>query len=582
MTLGRWQYAPLLDLRSLEMSIGLTDSAKKEYTIWADLKGTGVISAGTLTIAALTYGDIQSPGDIFMKTFSHFVLNGEDSLVGSVLAVYSIATTCGSGKGEFLPPVTKIIGSCVVGKINANFSVPNEVKTALLTDYLNRGVTGQEAAGNDAHNNPNNAAGTAAICYLNPTVGNTVNGTVTLTLNADKTVTYLANVSGLNSSIAHGVHIHGYGDLRSVSGTSVGSHWKQGSQIHALPENATREMGDLGNMCVADSTGVMYYNYHSGSFSTIDNALGRAIIVPNIRDHGGASDLGVPLSQCIIGLSGPTTAKITFDSNISGNFIDEPKITPSQPHLGKAIDFLQITCPPAAFHNFPSMAYHIESQGKSHLLGEDEDEDEKEEEEHNDDQHQEVKEEGLSEELIKEIEENEKYGQLLLLDLASKRSLRSLSITLVDHNENDWHCESDYNFVSFWFANNMETFFKLLANLVNLESLSLRISPNNDGDDNIDTSHYLVEYLQNQRNLTSFTFRKSLSQDALEYLLQDASSPVKHLNVSYSISVLSGFKADEQEPRTDDESLPRKGTSQGELEGKLEVVYTWDQSHSIS
>eukprot|EP01133_Synstelium_polycarpum_P012643 gene12643-14851_t len=343
--------------------IGLTNAAKKEYTVWSNLTGSGINTAGSHAFAVLQYGDLNATGKIFAgptevftcsppsfigdlgnwestvsgidskKTFTNFALNGANSLVGRVLAIYSTPSTCAppaAKVGDTPADPANIIAKCVVGKINANSTLPKDVLTALPTAYSGT-VSPAQATGNAAHNNPNNAAKTTAVCYLTstgaPTFGD-VNGTVTLTLNADNSITYLATVKGLDTSKAHGIHIHGFGDLRVTLGSSTGGHWKSGAQTHALPENNTRELGDLGNICVTDSQGTMYYNYttsYSGSFSTIDNALGRAIVVHAIRDYGNATDLGARLSQCVVGLGNvEAPATITFNPNIVGKFEDEP------------------------------------------------------------------------------------------------------------------------------------------------------------------------------------------------------------------------------------------------------------------
>eukprot|EP01133_Synstelium_polycarpum_P007401 gene7401-8653_t len=359
--------------------IGLTDAEQPTYSVWVNLKGpTGsniLIDKSNHAITVHDRGDLSITGPVYSdgktfgcdepntfpgflgdwestttginahKEFTQIVLNGAKSLVGRVLSIYSTHSSCISdttpppapgAPPPALPPTLPlpkdIIGSCVIGIANVNSTtLPDDVKIALPDDGKN--TTLAFASTNNAHCNPANAA-TSAVCYLSATYNlyTYVTGYITLTLSKDKTtMTYIAIVNGLNNSIAHGIHIHTFGDLSDVAGSSTGGHWKNITQVHALPENNNREYGDLGNMCVFGKENVTYYNYttsYSGTFTTANNVIGRSIVIHAIRDSGDSSDLGARLAQCVIGLGSEDSTPIKFNDVVSGNFTDEPLCTP--------------------------------------------------------------------------------------------------------------------------------------------------------------------------------------------------------------------------------------------------------------
>jgi Cu-Zn family superoxide dismutase len=95
-------------------------------------------------------------------------------------------------------------------------------------------------------------AGPKATTKLEPTKGNTANGTVTFTQKGDKVVVD-ARVAGLAPG-SHGFHIHEKGDCSSGDGMSAGGHFNPRGKPHAMPSTADRHAGDLP-MLVADAAG---------------------------------------------------------------------------------------------------------------------------------------------------------------------------------------------------------------------------------------------------------------------------------------------------------------------------------------
>lgn len=94
--------------------------------------------------------------------------------------------------------------------------------------------------------------GPSAIARLEPTKGNTANGTVTFTRKGDKVVLD-AKVAGLTPG-SHGFHIHEKGDCTSGDGMSAGGHFNPRGKPHAAPTTMDRHTGDMP-MLVADAAG---------------------------------------------------------------------------------------------------------------------------------------------------------------------------------------------------------------------------------------------------------------------------------------------------------------------------------------
>lgn len=93
-------------------------------------------------------------------------------------------------------------------------------------------------------------------------------------------------ISGLGQGL-HGFHIHEFGDNTNGC-TSAGAHFNPHGKEHGGPTDATRHVGDLGNV-VADASGVAKVNITDSMISlTGDHSiLGRSLVV-----HADPDDLG--------------------------------------------------------------------------------------------------------------------------------------------------------------------------------------------------------------------------------------------------------------------------------------------------
>ena len=117
------------------------------------------------------------------------------------------------------------------------------------------------------------------IAVIHPTEGNEVEGIVTFAKNGDN-VDVSATVTGLNPESKHGFHIHEYGDCSATDGTSAGGHYNPKNMPHGAPTDASRHMGDMGNL-VSDEEGVATLEYTDTviELEGLDTILGRGIIV---------------------------------------------------------------------------------------------------------------------------------------------------------------------------------------------------------------------------------------------------------------------------------------------------------------
>ncbi|MFW5844720.1 MAG: superoxide dismutase family protein [Planctomycetota bacterium] len=145
-----------------------------------------------------------------------------------------------------------------------------------------------------------------AVAVLHGTAGNEVGGTVVFTEVAEG-VRVEAHVTGLSANGVHAIHIHEYGDATAPDGTSAGGHYNPAGHPHALPDEAERHAGDLGNLTANDS-GVATKTLVVDNISIAGHdhpIIGRAVIVHAKRDTGGqpTGEAGARIGIGVIGLA---------------------------------------------------------------------------------------------------------------------------------------------------------------------------------------------------------------------------------------------------------------------------------------
>ena len=150
-------------------------------------------------------------------------------------------------------------------------------------------------------------ATTSAIAVLHPTAGHTVTGVVRFTQTGTG-VRVVADVAGLAPGMAHGFHIHEFGDCSSPDATSAGGHFNPAGHPHGGPTAAMRHAGDLGNL-TADANGRAHLDILMGGLrinGTADAILGRAVIVHDKPDDLVSQPVGNagPRAACgVIGIA---------------------------------------------------------------------------------------------------------------------------------------------------------------------------------------------------------------------------------------------------------------------------------------
>jgi len=115
-----------------------------------------------------------------------------------------------------------------------------------------------------------------AIAVVTATKGNSVHGVVTFE-KVDKGIHVVANLTGLTPG-KHGFHIHEFGDISSVDGSSAGGHFNPTGMPHSMPMSEKRHAGDMGNID-ADEKGNAHLDYIdpvmnlNGKYSIIGHAV---------------------------------------------------------------------------------------------------------------------------------------------------------------------------------------------------------------------------------------------------------------------------------------------------------------------
>jgi Cu-Zn family superoxide dismutase len=123
---------------------------------------------------------------------------------------------------------------------------------------------------------------------VQPTTGNTVVGEVQLEPVGDNAVKVSVHLEGATPGL-HGVHIHQFNDCSAADGTSAGGHFNPQGFEHALPPQAARHLGDLGNIEIQeDGTGELEVIIEDASLDPDSpySFLGRALIVHAGEDTG--------------------------------------------------------------------------------------------------------------------------------------------------------------------------------------------------------------------------------------------------------------------------------------------------------
>ena len=143
-----------------------------------------------------------------------------------------------------------------------------------------------------------------AICVITPSEGNNVKGIVSFT-QQDSGILVIADIEGLSVG-EHGFHIHEFGDISKLDGTSAGGHFNPEHAEHSGPGDTKRHVGDLGNITADENGKAHYERLDNGiSFSGKHNIIGRAIIIHTGEDDfvtQPTGDAGARVAYGVIGI----------------------------------------------------------------------------------------------------------------------------------------------------------------------------------------------------------------------------------------------------------------------------------------
>jgi Cu-Zn family superoxide dismutase len=123
-------------------------------------------------------------------------------------------------------------------------------------------------------------SGAKATAQLQPTKGNTANGTITFT-QRDKWVLVEGKISGLPPGAELGFHVHEKGDCSSGDGMSTGGHFNPLGKPHAHFGTPDRHAGDLPAL-QADASGNATLKIELDVITVTDgptSVVGRGLIV---------------------------------------------------------------------------------------------------------------------------------------------------------------------------------------------------------------------------------------------------------------------------------------------------------------
>jgi len=111
-------------------------------------------------------------------------------------------------------------------------------------------------------------------------------GTITFTQeNPGKPVVVTGEITGLADG-KHGFHVHEFGDNTNGC-TSAGGHYNPKSMEHGAPEDATRHVGDLGNVESSGDKAVVSITDSQITLAGPQSIIGRTVVV-----HADPDDMG--------------------------------------------------------------------------------------------------------------------------------------------------------------------------------------------------------------------------------------------------------------------------------------------------
>jgi len=128
--------------------------------------------------------------------------------------------------------------------------------------------------------------GPTAMATLTPTTGQTANGTVHFTQQADGSVEVQVDLMGVPPGV-HGFHVHEKGDCGDDA-KAAGGHFNPTSMAHGAPDASSHHAGDFGNV-TADGGGNVHTSFTTRAITVAagtTSVVGHAVVL-----HGNPDDL---------------------------------------------------------------------------------------------------------------------------------------------------------------------------------------------------------------------------------------------------------------------------------------------------
>jgi len=240
-------------------------------------------------------------------------LFGSNSIVGRKASLYPKISTCGVDGLDKSP-----VAECVVGVRNV---------AAVATN----------TAGQYLESNP--TSGYAKMVGTTGSFGDNegVTGRVWFVPTSSGDIYVKAHLEGLAANTVHAIHVHAWGDITSANGLSAGLHLNPYEQIHGVPPNPIRHMGDMGNI-TTNGDGVAYFENTYDIMTligTAGNLIGRAVILHTLCDDGNPTgsttstgSAGGRVAKGIIGISSRLPEGYTESSAIAARELIASLSTP--------------------------------------------------------------------------------------------------------------------------------------------------------------------------------------------------------------------------------------------------------------
>lgn len=142
---------------------------------------------------------------------------------------------------------------------------------------------------------------------------NKIRGRMALEQQASGMIIVRGKICGLTKGTTHGLHIHEFGDARSVD--NLGKHYDPEQNPHRLPPNPDRHVGDLRNVFINSTSDEEFERVIDRvTLKGTNSVLGRSFVLSSRADQGVTVQLDGDSGEAIaFGIIGVTEYFVKFD-----------------------------------------------------------------------------------------------------------------------------------------------------------------------------------------------------------------------------------------------------------------------------